>query len=189
MFSNSRHLHFLTYIELSSSVTLPRTACVTQPAPLYTQIDQLMLFLIWHLLSRGIQAPFSMPAGSCSGVGFPRPQESTVYNIPTVVATEWLALFLFFPLLFNWGFFLPMLLSGSGLGSCPMDAGSFCKEGDVGGGGGGGGPHIPSIPTPNHSPSNPYHPWQLRSFVPHPTHSLLTHCHRIFSVVENPSHE
>lgn len=50
-----------------------------------------MLFPSWHLISLGMQAPFSMPAGSSSGVGFPRPQENTVYNIPTVVATEWLS--------------------------------------------------------------------------------------------------
>lgn len=50
-----------------------------------------MLFPSWNLISLGMQAPFSMPAGSSSGVGFPRPQENTVYNIPTVVATEWLS--------------------------------------------------------------------------------------------------
>lgn len=38
-----------------------------------------------------------------------------------------MTLFLFSPLLFNWGFFLPMLLSGSGLGSCPLVPGSFSK--------------------------------------------------------------
>lgn len=47
------------------------------------------------------------------GVAFPRPQENTVYNIPTVVVTKWVPCPPP-PVLSNWGLSLPMMLSGSG---------------------------------------------------------------------------
>lgn len=146
-----------------------------------------MLFPSWNLISLGMQAPFSMPAGSSSGVGFPRPQENTVYNIPTVVATEWLSS-------------SSPLFCLTGVSSCPCccqpvawEAAQWLLVNFVRGGKKrrkkeGQRTPQPTISTPNHSPLQPHRPWQLHSFVPHPRHPPSP-CQGIFSVVENPSHE
>lgn len=113
-----------------------------------------MLFPSWNLISLGMQAPFSMPAGSSSGVGFPRPQENTVYNIPTVVATEWLSS-------------SSPLFCLTGVSSCPCccqpvawEAAqwllvNFVRGGEKGGRKRGRGPHNPPSLPPTTVPSNP----------------------------------
>ncbi len=88
-----------------------------------------------------------------------------------------MTLFLSSTLLLNWGFFLPMLLSGGGLGSCPMVPGSFCEE-----------------DKKKEEEEETSQPPSLLSTTAQQLCSLSktpppSPNHWIFSVAENPSHE